>query len=173
MSDLQENIDDNKNLLIEANDKVIIKDAQNESVLMLCGDIEEFRLNKDKYTKLDDSMIGRLNALMHNVPLVGLEKVCAGSYRVVFDKGLGVLQKAANSPGMFRANVVKAGSNNSIVAQALLEKTSIIPNIFANAFAVMSIVTGQYYMKQINERLVNIEKEIIEIHRFLQKDKES
>ena len=78
-----------------------------------------------RYTKIKDESITRINALLRDLPFfatqLSAEREAAGAYKVIFDKGLGVLQQSASNSERLRANVVEFGTNNKIVGQAELE----------------------------------------------------
>lgn len=83
-------------------------------------DLSDFNINSNKYKKIDDSLATRLNSLIQLFPnLINLSNYSRDVYRVVFDKGLGVLQTSAKHPGYFTGNVVQAGTNNKIVSGAV------------------------------------------------------
>lgn len=137
-------------------------------------DLSDFNINSNKYKKIDDSLATRLNSLIQLFPnLINLSNYSGNVYRVVFDKGLGVLQTSAKYPGYFTGNVVQAGTNNKIVSGAVFQQLSMAPQIISGVFSVMSIVTGQYYMSQINNNLQKMEKEISDIKQYLKDDKKS
>lgn len=137
-------------------------------------DLSDFNINSNKYKKIDDSLATRLNSLIQLFPnLVNLGNYSGDVYRVVFDKGLGVLQTSAKYPGHFTGNVVQAGTNNKIVSGAVFHQLSMAPQIISGVFSIMSIVTGQYYMSQINNNLQKMEKEISDIKQYLKDDKKS
>ncbi len=137
-------------------------------------DLSDFNINSNKYKKIDDSLATRLNSLIQLFPnLINLSNYSGDVYRVVFDKGLGVLQTSAKHPGYFTGNVVQAGTNNKIVSGAVFQQLSMAPQIISGVFLIMSIVTGQYYMSQINNNLRKIEKEISDIKQYLKDDKKS
>ena len=137
-------------------------------------DLSDFNINSNKYKKIDDSLATRLNSLIQLFPnLINLSNYSGDVYRVVFDKGLGVLQTSAKYPGYFTGNVVQAGTNNKIVSGAVFQQLSMAPQIISGVFSVMSIVTGQYYMSQINNNLQKMEKEISDIKQYLKDDKKS
>ncbi|MCR0176100.1 hypothetical protein [[Clostridium] innocuum] len=134
------------------------------------------------YKKVDKDDFAKLNACFRDVPqiLKSLNDVryYSGTYRVIYDKGLGVLQKSAKDPNLFRANIVTAGTNNDITGQALLQELKPdelmkVSNLLMSAFIVASIATNQYYLARIDSKLETIEKKIDEIKRFLEIDKES
>ena len=137
-------------------------------------DLSDFNINSNKYKKINDSLATRLNSLIQLFPnLVNLGNYSGDVYRVVFDKGLGVLQTSARYPGYFTGNVVQAGTNNKIVSGAVFQQLSMAPQIISGVFSIMSIVTGQYYMSQINNNLQKMEKEISDIKQYLKDDKKS
>jgi hypothetical protein len=137
-------------------------------------DLSDFNINNNKYKKINDSLATRLNSLIQLFPnLVNLGNYSGDVYRVVFDKGLGVLQTSAKYPGYFTGNIVQAGTNNKIVSGAVFQQLSMAPQIISGVFSIMSIVTGQYYMSQINNNLQKMEKEISDIKQYLKDDKKS
>ncbi len=141
------------------------------------NDLNEF--DKTEYKKISESnplLVERIDSVLQLIPsLLHKETLNSDTYRVIYDKGLGVLQKASKDhQGMFRANVVSAnGKNNDVVAQALLEKTSELPNVISEVFSVTAMITAQYFMSQINFKLDYIQKKIDEIYKFLEDDKRS
>ncbi|PWJ12840.1 hypothetical protein [[Clostridium] innocuum] len=135
----------------------------------------------ENYIKLDDSTFSKVNAAFQSMPqiLKGIQDTqhYAGTYKVIYDKGLGVLQKASNND-YYRANIVAPGQNNNIKAQALLQEIGPsdamkISNLAFSAFSIASVITNQYFMKRIDDKLASIEKKVYEIQRFLEIDKES
>ena len=81
------------------------------------------------YTRIKDTSVTRMFSILGDLPFIeaqyNAEQRAAGTYRVIFDKGLGSLQKSAAKPERLRANVVAYGSNNKIVGQAELGKVSV------------------------------------------------
>lgn len=155
-------MEENKNELIEINELGIVVDTN----------IDSFFENKEEYIKMDVGNLAQIDSLMQYIPDVLLNKqLDSGVYRVVFDKGLGSLQRAKDFPGMFRGAIVKAGTNNEIVGSALWQELSKAPQYFANAFNVLSIITGQYYLSKINTELKHIDEKVANILDFLKNDK--
>ena len=110
---------------------------------------------KEEAVKIDESLKGQLDSVLSILPEVVLHKNYEGTYRVIYDKGLGVLQEVKGKPNMHRGVVVKKGTNNSIVGGVELQKIGSAAQISANVFEVASIIVGQYYMSQINDKLRN------------------
>ncbi len=137
-------------------------------------DLSEFDPSKDEYIKIDKSVAAGIDSIMQHLPQIVLNNAYSGDvYRVVYDKGIGVLQKSAQHPGMLLGNVVSPNANNKIKDVALLEELSMRPQLFGGIFSAMAMITGQYYMTQINHNLEKIEKEVSAIHQFLENDKKS
>ena len=144
------------------------------------------RLDKEytyrDYEKVSGSDFAKINACFRIIPdLVknaSVANMFDGTYRVMFDRGLGELQRAAVGSDLYRANVVAHGTNNNITGQALLQELDPqelmkVSNVISNTFTIASIVTSQYYLKDIDSKLEKIEKQIDAIKIFLEKDKES
>ena len=137
-------------------------------------DLSVFEANKEGYIKIDKSIVGKVDAVMQQLPQIVLNKAYSGDvYRVVYDKGVGVLQKSAQHPGMLLGNVVSPDANNKIRDVALLSELSMGPQMVSGVFSAMSMITGQYYMTQINNNLGQIEEGVAAIQKFLEDDKKS
>ena len=136
----------------------------------------------DSYRKISDDDFAKINACFQNVPFV-LKSIndanyYSGTYKVVYDKGLGVLQRSAKDPTLFRANVVAPGTNNDITGQALLHELNpseimTLSNIAKASFTAATIATNQYFLARIDNKLESVEKKVNEIQTFLENDKES
>ena len=127
---------------------------------------------KDGFRRIDDTLAGRLNGLLAQLPHMVAENYGGEAYKVIFDRGLGTLQESAQHPGYLLGNVV-GKANNDIKDVALLQRLSSAPQIVSGIFSVMSIVTGQYYMSQINDKLEKLEKGVASIEQFIENDKKS
>lgn len=163
-------MDTNKNELIVLNEQY--------GMTILPVEQEEFK----GYKRITDSDFAKLNACFRDIPqmikTMNDTRFYSGSYKVIYDRGLGVLQKSAKDPNLFRANIVAQGTNNDITGQALLQELKPnelmkVSNLMMSAFSVAAVVTNQYYMARIENRLGAIENKVNEIQRFLEIDKES
>lgn len=134
------------------------------------------------FKKVSDSDFARLNVCFRDVPqmlkAMNDSQYYSGSYKVIYDKGLGVLQKSTKDPNLFRANIVTLGTNNDITGQALLQEMKStelmkVSNLLMSAFSVAAVATNQYYLARIDSKLEAVEKKVDEIKRFLEIDKES
>lgn len=131
-----------------------------------------------RYTKIKDESITRINALLRDLPFfatqLSAEREAAGAYKVIFDKGLGVLQQSASNSERLRANVVEFGTNNKIVGQAELESLHLkVTSPALAVFEVASIITNQYYLARIDKELTSLHKELKNVTRILENSKES
>ena len=94
-----------------------------------------------------------------------------GVYHVKWDKSLGELQKAKDLPGFFRGGVT--GADGKLKAQALLKPVSAAPLVVNAAFSALSMITGQYFLSEINDKLAVIDKKLDGIKHFLEFEKRS
>lgn len=126
------------------------------------------------YKEIPNSHIGQIGMVFQQLSGLATHAVSYhGTYRVYFDKSLGVLQQAKQGNGFLRANVVQAGTNNKITGQALLKAASSGPLVANAVFSALSMVTGQYFLSEINNKLSQIEKKIDGIQQFLENEKRS
>ncbi|MDE6706705.1 MAG: hypothetical protein K2K06_01535, partial [Oscillospiraceae bacterium] len=122
------------------------------------------------YREIPCSYIGQINMIFQQLPGLATHAISHhGTYRVYFDKGLGVLQQAKQGNGFLRANIVRAGTNNDITGQALLKAASKGPLIANSVFFALSMVTGQYFLTEINNKLSQIDS----IQQFYENEKQS
>jgi len=138
------------------------------------NDLKKFESDRESYFKLEDSIVGKVDSSLQQLSQFMFNNAYSRDvYRVVYDKGLGVLQKSAQYPGQLLGNVVSPTANNQIRDVARLQELSLVPQIASSVFSVMSLATGQYFMAQINDNLGQIEKAVSEIRQFLEDDKRS
>lgn len=162
---------DNKDNLLKE-----LKDKYGVSVVP----VEDSEKN-DKYKKISDDDFAKLNAYFQNVPYylksINDANYYSGTYKAVYDKGLGVLQKSAKDPSFFRGNIVAPGTNNEITGQALFQEVHpeirSLSNIMMSSFTVASIATNQYFLARIDNKLESIENKVNEIKQLLEIEKES
>ena len=116
--------------------------------------------------------VGRLDALVSPVINQGvLYGVGHDSYKAVFDKGLGVLQKTKENDGLLLGNIVNPETNTRIKGLARWKKTSSTPQYALGVFNTLSIATGQYFMSQINEKMKEVSEDVADIKQFLNDEK--
>jgi len=142
----------------------------------------EVSADMSDYIKLSEESFAKINSAFQGVPYA-LKSVhdmnqFSGCYKVIYDKGLGTLQRSAQDPALFRANVVTPGANNDIKGQALLQDinpsaATSLSNIALSAFTVASIATNQYFLARIDSKLEALESRVAEVLQFLELDKES
>ncbi|WP_177160743.1 hypothetical protein, partial [uncultured Fusobacterium sp.] len=137
-------------------------------------DNKKIDVNKNNYRKISPEQFAMFDSVMKVIPTVLHHEVTKEAYQVIFDKGLGVLQKAKGFNGeYYRANVVNIGRNNKVVGQALLKPLDKSLQFVSSAFTVMSIITGQYYMDTINKEIKSINEKLNDIQSFLSEDKKT
>ena len=158
--------------IVKKDKKMISNKTMRELGIEIDDNLSEFNKNINSYQKIDINLVGKLDNLMQMFPAVVNLQNNKDAYRAIYDKGLGALQKVAQNGRGVRGNIVN-GVNNKIVGQAIFEPLSNTPQIIGGLFSVMSIITGQYFMAQINGSLKKIEKGIANIQKFLENDKKS
>lgn len=128
-------------------------------------------LEKQGYKKLPRETFGYIGMTLQQIPGLATHSISrSGAYKVVID-GPGELQKAKNW-NWFYGTVVE-GTNNNIKEQAKhFELSSTTISVHA-VFSIMSAITGQYYLTQINSKLSDINNKIDGIRQFLEADKRS
>ncbi len=132
----------------------------------------------DDYIKLDDEAFSRINSSFRSLPNtvndLRIKHLTSETYKVIYDKGLGQLQRSSKNPDLFRANIVEFGTNNKIKGGAELEKLQI--KVFSPVtvvFEVASIITNQYYLASIDKKLRSLDSKINCILKFLEESKKS
>jgi len=154
--------------------QVIAKKYLEEWGVGVNTDLSLFETDKSGYMKLSRDIVERVDTVMQQLPYFVNHLANKGDvYRVVYDKGLGVLQKSAQYPGQLLGNVVSPDANNIIRDVARLQKIAVGPQIANGIFSAMSMVTGQYFMTQINNNLIQIERSVASIQQYLEYDKKS
>ena len=124
------------------------------------------------------SLISRyvVNEVVQNSGAKEAEKMLEGAYKVVIKEGMH-LGSSSTKKGAVKG-LLFSDDKNALVGQAdwikidgkeVLRSTQIVSGVF-NA---MSIVTGQYYLSEINRDLTSIKAGVDEIHDFLKTDKAS
>lgn len=152
--------------IVKKDKKMISNKTMRELGIEIDDNLSEFNKNINSYQKIDINLVGKLDNLMQMFPAIVNLQNNKDAYRAIYDKGLGALQKVAQNGRGVRGNIVN-GVNNKIVGQAIFEPLSNTPQIIGGLFSVMSIITGQYFMAQINGSLKKIEKGIANIQKTL------
>lgn len=164
--------------VIDNNDYKLI--IQNINGLVGFEPVSEF--DTKEWKRLENLNTSKNLAVFQQLPNV-LKQVSdsqkyEGAYKVVFDKGLGQLQKSANNVNLVRGNIVEYGTNNKVLGQAEWQHISPsqvmgISNIILSVYNVCSVATNQYFLSQINTSLKSLLENINEIQNFLEADKRS
>ena len=134
-------------------------------IVTLKKDID-FNSKEYEQLNLDGIQKSQLNALLNQVPAVAATGTLANAYSVSFPKGLPHTLTALNQGGfgsMIRDNGKFVGSASFYPLRA---------QAFAlGAFTVVSAVTGQYFLAEINKKLGGINSKLDAIQKFLYADK--
>lgn len=155
--------------LVDENKGIIIAPAKTSE------DMSDYiKLPKDSFSKINSAFQGIPHALKSIYDM----NQFSGCYRVVYDKGLGTLQRSAQDPALFRANIVTPGANNDIKGQALLQEinpsaATSLSTIALSAFTLASIATNQYFLARIDSKLEALESRVAEVLQFLELEKGS
>lgn len=105
--------------------------------------------------------IGSASMLLNQLPALIGTKELSGAYKVILPSGIvGNLMKMHN--GLYTTSVI--GESGKIVAQAGLTSLSSVATPLA-VFSVASIITGQYFMSQINQSLNLLANNVEEIQK--------
>ena len=127
--------------------------------------------DQEKYKKLElsSSQKMQISALTNSIPNIIATKELASAYSVRFPKGLPHTLTSLKQGGygtMLRGNDGKFNASASM--ESLAKQSAIL-----SGFTAMSIISGQYFLKQINSELSTIKNKVEEILSFLNKEKKS
>lgn len=130
-------------------------------------------LGSDRYKKLDCTrgQAIQMNAFMQQIPAMAGAAALANSYKVVFPEGVtGTLMQYKTGTGGLGTSLI--GENGKIVGHAGLFDMKAEAAVLG-AFTVMSAVTGQFFLSEINSKLTQLNLKVDQIMAFLYGDKKS
>lgn len=130
-------------------------------------------LNSDRYTKLEcaSEQAICINALMQQLPSFAAAGTIANSYRLVFPEGIeGTLMRYKTESAGLGTPII--GENGKIVGHAELFDMRAEAAILG-AFTAISVVTGQYFLSEINSKLTLLNLKVDKIMEFLYGDKKA
>ena len=160
--------------LEENNSSLVIKNYLKEDIVRINTKHDLInKIGNDGYIKLPDNIVPKLDSVIRELPQISNAITNNNVYQVIYDKGLGTLQKSSKYPGYYLGGVVTKGTNNKYAGAALLKPISNVQQIAGATFSVLSLATGQYYMNQINKKLDDIILSISFIKDFLNDEKRS
>jgi len=130
-------------------------------------DDKENYSDNDRFIKLDSSAASQISSMMHVLPSAFAGNALSGAYRVVFPKGMsGVLvPHNGGSLAIMRDPVTK-----DFLAHGTLYGLNDI-GLMYNVFSALSVATGQYFMREIDQSLQDIQKRLDQVLDFLYTDK--
>lgn len=131
--------------------------------------------NREHFTKLESNSYYKesINMLLGLIPQAASSGTLLKTYIVEFPKGLPNGVHLAESSKVIGGNLSSiVNKDNKIIAHATFHSTESL-GIALSAFTVMSVLTGQYFLTQINSKLTNINVQLDEIMEFLKGEKNS
>ena len=141
------------------------------------------------YRKIDSNAVASLNMLFHYVPQLAVDKISQaavdnafkaavdGSFRVRLGAGMH-LPHSKLHPEAFRAMGFSNATNRLSGQAELFENNAVLnvsnaPQVALGIFNVASMVTGQYFMSQINGKLQNLSNSIGRMEQLLEAEQRS
>lgn len=161
---------------------------KNSGLKVSSNELSPTELLENGYRKMSINEVTYVEPLFKLAPQLVIDKIntatiqnafkeaTANSYKCHFDNTKYHLAKFKDCKEHYTGTLLN-NDTNQICGQAHWEKNNItlsvsnIPNIALSAFNTLSVITGQYFMAQINDNLIEINSEIKVIQDYL-KDKE-
>lgn len=127
-------------------------------------------VNENKSLAMTPSQKSQISALVSHMPELASTAVMANAYTISFPKGVNgaLMEYKAGGKG-----TPIVGENGKIVGHASLNEVSDSATIMMSAFSVMSILSSQYYLKEINDQFGLLNQKIDAIVNFLYGDKKA
>ena len=139
-----------------------------------------------KYRKATSQEIGMLSQLFGCLPstVTGYTKdvmmnkafneAVKGTFRIVIPEGMH-LANSRTTPGALKTLLLSAenrskGPADAFVNDAVLNLSK-VPDFVNAAFSLASFITGQYFMSQINDKILDLHRDINKVLAFLEDDK--
>lgn len=141
------------------------------------------------YRKIDSNAVASLNMLFHYLPQLAVDKfnqaavgnafkaAVDGSFRVRLGAGMHMPHSRLH-PEAFRAMGFSDVTNRLSGQAELFENNAVLnvsnaPQVALGIFNVASLVTGQYFMSQINGKLQNLSSSVGRMEQFLEAEQRS
>lgn len=135
------------------------------------------------YRRMTDMEIARVDTLTQYIPQIAVQNMNAqavnqafriavdGSYRPLIKEGQH-LAKSRVTPGALRGSTLSDATNQVAGSAEWIENNAVLnvsnaPQIALGIFNAVSIITGQYFMSQINGKLASLKEDISRIEGFL------
>ena len=129
-------------------------------------------LDSGRYKKIDcdSEQAMYISTFIQQIPAFFAADSLANSYKIVFPDGVqGTLMKYKATGGL---GTPIQGENGKIVGHAsLFQNTS--QAVILGVFSILSIVTGQYFLTEINSKMEYLNRKIDQIMEFLYGDKKA
>lgn len=132
--------------------------------------LDESSFSVSKYTRLGDSdLVAQISSIGQFVPEVIDAGVLSNAYSVTLPNGIsGVLTEAKNGSGLIP--ILRDPTTGKFLGQARLHDLSGIA-VYSGVMTGLSVITSQYYLKQINQKLTDIQAKMDQVLDFLYTDK--
>lgn len=146
-------------------------ELKNDLQIKVC-DIKLDLDDKTKFTKLEGTSAAKsqICSFIQHAPALAAINASSNLYTVTFPAGvphtLGVL---SNGSGYFSA--IRDPATGKFVGSAALNPINPVYSIIGSALTVMSVITAQYYLTEINSKLNKIQLGVDRILEFLYGDK--
>lgn len=161
--------------VIPLNTDLITEELKKYDIQIVFGnsnDKKEIEIPKDKLTGLTP-ILNTIPGLLSNY---AVSQSYSGAYKIVFQNGLKAGERLMQMGNGLRTTAI-VDAQGKITGQAgLAELSSVVsigPQITYAFFSAASVVTGQYFLAQINNNLKKISKDVKDIIAFLEISKAS
>lgn len=121
---------------------------------------DEIQIFQTKEVPKNKKAIGSANMILNQIPTLIASNELSHAYKVVFPPGVtGKLMELKNgfNSGLQTTNIID--DSGKIIGQAGLKSLSSLATPMA-IFALTSMITGQYFMAQINNSIIQLSQEI-------------
>lgn len=123
--------------------------------------------NSDRFIKLDSASANGVSAAIQAIPSAVVGNALSGAYRVEFPKGLSGVLVPHNGGSLA---IIRDPVTKHFVGQGTLYSLSDVGMMYS-VFSGLSIATGQYFMRKINDNLLDIRAKLDQVLDFLYTDK--
>lgn len=170
MENKLDRFDKSEKEVIPLNTDLITEELKKYDIQIVFGnsnDKKKMEIPKDKLTGLTP-ILNTIPGLLSNY---AVSQSYSGAYKIVFQNGLKAGDQLMQMGNSLKTTAI-VNAQGKITGQAglteLSSAASIGPQIAYAAFSLASVVTGQYFLAQINSNLKNISKDIKDIMAFLE-----
>ena len=151
-------------------------------------DVSEEKMKQLGYRKMSVEEVLRFSSIFQDAPEIAkdifykkavqksFDNAVKDTYRLVLDPQFH-LGFSHRTPGLFSGNAFDEGNHLKTAAEWMINDSelnlSILPEIASRFFSVASLITGQYYISQINHNIEAIRTDVGYVKQFLDNYKDS